>query len=399
MNIIKDKSKILNLSPLNIYLLARKNEIPKIISLAEEFNNNPVLNMGIFKILPLEADTEDSLSIQNLLGPDNVIIRLIEKLRDDPQYLVGKIDLKFSREEVIKNLKEFLKMAARQDIANILQRKNSYTTVNNEIDYRSKLLTKFSELLQNVIDTYDNRYPAPQGNSDSNAFYQSIPGLADKWVEHHKDLIQSINSKYSKGKLEQKDISKLITILEDLTSISGEVKFNPDIQVELVFERRKKKKDGKGYTKAKRVFKIYEKGKEIAALDFTSKDPTLLYVLMLIKQKEGEFLRREDILRNDAHAPSMKWISRVFNYLYPEEIFESWVSKMKSGSPYPGHRLSDAKGKVNRSILSSSVKSPKIIRYLNLFSEDEEDDLYYKTHLHPQNIILPKELYEDEIKE
>ena len=137
----------------------------------------------------------------------------------------------------------------------------------------------------------------------------------------------------------------------------------------------------------------------MASINFASKDPTLLYVLMLIKQKKGEFLRREDILRSNPNAPSMKWISRVFNYLYPEEIYENWLSKMTSAKPYYGHRLSDAKCKVTRSILDSSIKSPKIIRYLDLFSEDEEDDLYYKTHLCSQNIILPKELYEEEIIE
>ena len=402
MNIIKDKSRTLNISPVNIYLLARENEFPKIISLAEEFNNNPSLNRGMFKIFPLEADKEDSRSIQNLLGSDNVVIRLIEKLGEEPHYLIGKIDFRISREEVIKNLKEFLIMAARQDIVNILRRKNSYASGNIETDERSKLLTKFSVLLQSAIEAYEEREvrdSAPQGDSDSNAFYHSIPGLADTWLEHYKEKIDAIKSRHSKGKLEQKDISVMIDILNDLTSISEKVEFNPGITVQLIFERRKKKDDGTGYTKPKRVFKIFDKGKEIASINFASKDPTLLYVLMLIKQKEGESLKREDILRSNPNAHSMKWISRVFNYLYPEEIYESWLSKMTSAKPYYGHRLSDAKGKVNRSILNSLKKNPNLIRYFNMFSEDEEDDLYYKTSLYPQNIILPKELYEEDIIE
>ena len=402
MNIIKDESKSLKLSPLNIYLLARENEFPKVLSLAEEFNSSPALNRGMFKIFPLEADKEESRSFQNLPGENNIVVRLIENLGEDPRYLASKIDFSLWHEEIVKDLKEFLIFAARQDIANIYKRINSYTSINSETDERRKLLTKFSDLLQSAIEIYEGKDDGElrlQESSDSNALYHSIPGLVDKWVEHHKDQIQSIKSKYSKGKLQQEDISELIGLLDDLTSISEEVEFNPDIQVEVVFEKRKKKADGKGYTKAKRVFKIYDKGKEIAAIDFNSKDPTLLYVLMLIKQKEGDFLRREDILRNNAKAPSMKWISRAFHYLYPEEIFESWVAQMTSASQYIGHRLSDAKGKVNRSILNSSVKSPKIIRYLNLFSEDEEDDLYYKTNLRPQNIILPKGLYEEDLIE
>ena len=296
MNIIKDKSRTLNLSPTNIYFLVRENEIPKIISFAEEFNNSPSLNRGIFKIFPLEAENQESRSIQNLIGSDNVVVRLIENLGDDHQYLIDQINLNQNNELVLRDLKKFLLMASRQDIANIHKRINSYSPENPEEDDRIELFGNFISILQKAIDKYEEQ---SQGNYDSNALGKTMPGLLDDIIAEYPSFVtdmaqvmrQNLNTK---KKVKDKALARICEVIQDILGVSDfenlksfkgeeqpEEKYSSNIPKELFIVLPTKVNEK--LSKQDRVieFPIYLRNKKLDSIKFTSPDRGVLYALII----------------------------------------------------------------------------------------------------------------------
>ena len=88
MNIIKDTSQRLNLSPMDIYFIVKEGESPQVVKFLELLNNNHSLTQGIFKFHLVVADKDEYPYINEISGENNLILRLIENLGDNHEYIV-----------------------------------------------------------------------------------------------------------------------------------------------------------------------------------------------------------------------------------------------------------------------------------------------------------------------
>lgn len=406
MNIIKDKSKRLNLSPMETFFIV-KEESPKVVKLLEELNNDPSLTQGIFKFKILSSEMEDS-HIKNFSGENNVILRLIENLGDEHQYLVNQINLNQSLENVLNDLKRFLGMASRQDIANIHKRINSYSSENPEDDDRTEVFEKFAKLLENAIKEYEGEETVI-GDSDFNALGEKIPGLLDDIIDKYPsfgyDMTKIIksnlttNKKIKDGALARVcDVIKDILGVTDFEEILGQggkenaqkdyLKYLPkELFIVLPLNINKK------LPKNKRIieFPIFAGNKKIDSIKFISPDRGILYTLILVKQREKSYLRREDFLlsKPQEHLNELEWIKNIFENLNPKGDFLKWYDKMGSDS---GHPLSVVKSHTMSQIDKCLEDKPEINFFLNIKSEDTRSNTKYKISLSPENILLPEEV-------
>lgn len=384
-----------HLSPFNIYLSFTDIERPRQKYLLEVLNQDSGLTQNVFKFIPLE---EISADLVPRIKGNNVIIRLIGNKSNKLSFKTGKILLFQDKNKVKINLAAFLIDVCKSDIANIKSRIDFYLGGENKYDDRPQILKQLSDgfsVIEENLKIYgkSKRDSIKDNYSEySNYLGNYIPGLTDMFIEHYRDDIIDVKSKYKKGCLKDCDIKKIVDLLNDLSSVSEEPEHNPFLRVELLYNKGIKNPKGGWENKPERSFKIIDRNNLITTIDFKSKDATMLFALMLYQQRENRFLKRDDLLRVNPLSKSISWIKNIFDFLYPGDSYEDWYKKMVGNPIKYGQRVYDTKGKINRAVMTALKQNPKYVPYLYMDVDDDAEACKYKLQLSPENIILPKEL-------
>lgn len=407
MNIIRDKTNRLNLSPMDIYFIVNEGESSEVINFLEDINNTKSLTQGVFKFHLIQRDKNEASFIKNFSGENNVVLRLVENLGEGHQYLIDQINLTPNNEFVLRDLKKFLLMACRQDIANIRKRITSYSSVNPEKDERIESFDNFISILQHVIEEYKEKEYL-SGNSDSNALRHAVPGLLDDIIAEYPsfgyDMAQIIRqNKNTKKKVKDKAIARICDVIKDILGVNNfedfdnfngkerdkkeYLKYIPkELFIELPTQINKK------LPKRKRVieFPLYIRGEKLkSSIKFISADRGILYALILVKQREGTFLKRRDFFKIKPQESELKWMKDIYDNLNPKGNFLEWYEKMGAEE---GHVLSVIKSHARKQIDDDLENNPEIIFFLNILTTDTRKDTKYKIALSPENILLPGEI-------
>lgn len=390
-----------HLSPFNIYLHFSEIDRPMQKHLIETLNQDSGLTQDVFKFIDIERT---SAELVPRIKENNVIVRLIGNKSQEFPFKTGNISLSQEEDKIKIDLTAFLLEICKSDIANIKSRIDFYLGGGNKNDDRPQIFQQLVDELS-IIESNLKLYGKSKRDSlkgiisdDSNALGNYIPGLTDMFLEHYREDINEVKSKYKKGVLQESDIKKIVELLNDLSSVADEPEHNPSLRVELIYNKGIKNSKGGWQNKPERIFKIIDGTILISTIDFKSKDATMLFALMLYQQKENMFLKRDDLLRANPMSKSIAWIKTVFEYLYPGDSYEDWYEKMVGNPSKYGQRIYDTKGKINRAITAALKQNPKYVPYLYMDCDDEAEVCNYKLNLSSENIILPKEL-QDNIEE
>lgn len=401
MKLLIDKPRDIFLNPFHILILFPHPGNQDALELVDSLNKDQDLTQGIFKFFPIGKKRAESYSLDL---NSNINVPLIGMPNENISFYADRISLSQEKNKLKTSLASFLIKVCEHDLSNIEKRINFYGN-DNEEDSRRKLFQHLFDELNIVKDNlalwlqFKNNESKNVFLSDSNALEHSIPGHADMFLDYYQDDIKTLKSKYTKRNFDEKDIQKMVDILNDLGSILDEPEYNPDLKIKLEYKPGVQDKvRGCWKTKPMRFFSLFEGDNLLVKLDFQSTDATMLFALMCFRQKEGKWLKREDLLFNNPNSKSISWVKKVFEYLYKGEIYEKWYETL-AGKDGLGHRISDTKGKINRTLKSSLKKHPKYLSYLYITADETNTACYYKNGLSKDNVILPTSLSDNEIKE
>lgn len=413
MNIVKDDKLGLNSSPMEIYFLVDKNESPEKAEFIGGLNDDFSLTRGIFKFRLFPTEQDEVKDIKNLIGENNMFLRLIENLGEEQEYLVDQINLNQGQENILKDIRRFLMIASRQDIHNIHKRINSYSPDKEGKDNRIELFGKFALLLQNLIKEYEEKEKSSIGNSDANDLKHFSPDLVEEILKVYPSFVydvENVMKKLSSRKNKDKSLERLCVVIQDILGVKdfegfkklknnkvkkGTLKINIPEQLYIYLPEKIDGTQKKSERKIK--FPIYLGGKKFKQdLEFLSPERGVLYAMVLAAQREGWFLKRSDFVTPFPNPDVLTWMESIFKPLNPNGNFSNWYKKISADE---GHPLSMLKSHTSTQICTNFGDYPQIVPFIDLISEDKDSETRYRIILPSENIGLPNEHTNNEISE
>ena len=386
-----DKQRLLNIHPLTIYVYLSDEEKQAYGSEIKRLNRYKTVTRGVFKFKVLQSPgnfREDMpKDLVSMVKSNNIMVRLLNLAGDDFSYAFHRIDFFENALDVDSSLQEFITEVCKYN-AQIFESTISYEHDREKKTQFEKLLALFREaaLPKRTNKGAWERISAPENEVVvANAMPFGLRGVLDRvgavvppQKKEERGLFAVLN-KFLESMCENypEEISKLF---EDSVTV-------PEVKIEL----KKIPTTFRGRLKHKYGVEIHV-GDEVVAVDFGSKNCTMIYLCTLLQQKNNCPLRR-------AHfqiAPSstkVQWMRIVYDTIFPSDAtdFDSWYNRLCQN----GHRgVNQGKSNCNSKISKALKSYIMAAKFCEIQSVKKDDHTFYQIDIPSEKIIIPSELEE-----